>query len=258
MNFTIYMILFVFFVLGFCYSYQRIEYIYYYDYLKPVDVYGVYRTYSLRYFKRNSETQTNFLEFSYNTRTFDKEGFLLAMGLYKDWNPNLFTYSSVALGTKTDYLPKVRMDHEFFYKIGSKKELVLDLGLSFIKYHNNYQDFSLLYGLTYYSIGWNFTYKTIDSNIKPGNTNSKTDIFSLGFGYEKKSWLYLTYNYGNQFYIANFYSVPFNFDSKFSFYQVNYRTWIKENKGIILEYNYLTLKNNYTKTGLVMGFFYEY
>jgi len=250
--------IFILLLFSFVFADKRLEYIFYYDYFKPKESYGNYKTYAIRYFDRISEKQTNFFELYFHNPPNNKEGNVFVTGVYKDWSERLFSYSSISFGTKADYLPKFRIDHEFFYKTGKNKELLLSIGAYYIRYYNKYQDFTFSYGIVYYSNGWNFTYKKLESNINPGSTRSYTDIYSLGLGFEKKYWLYLTYNYGNQSYISNFYSIPFRFDSKFSFYQLNYRTWIRNNKGIIVEYNKLNLKNSYYKNGFMVGVFYEF
>ncbi|MCS7243765.1 MAG: YaiO family outer membrane beta-barrel protein [Candidatus Calescibacterium sp.] len=251
-------LLLVIFISSFCFSYSRFECFYYYDYFDPIDNYGTYKTYGIRYFKKINDNQTNFFEYYFNDRYREKKSSLFSLGMYKDWTKDLYTYSAVSFGTKSDYLPKFRLDNEFNYKTGKEKNLVFSLGTTYISYHNGYEDFTFSYGINYYFRSGVFSYKRLNSNINPGGTNPSSDLFSLGLGAEKKSWLYLNYSYGNQSYLANFYSLPFIFDKDFKFYQVSYRTWLSSNRGFMIEYNYLDLRDTYRKPGFMVGLFYEY
>lgn len=252
-------IIFVLFILRLSLGYSRIEYSFSYDKLSFSDSSNkdFFRNYTIRYFNKVSNKQTNFFEYSFHNRSNSNNGSLLVAGFYRDLSDNLFTYNAFSFGSKTDYLPKYRIDSEFYYKIGKEKNILLNLGTTFLRYHNDYKDFSISYGIVFYQNRWNFTYKKINSNLKPGNTNSRTDIFSLGIGEEKKYWLYFTYNYGNSSYILNFYTNPSFFNEKFYYYQLNYRTWLRNYSGIIIEYNLLKLRS-YRKNGIVLGIFYEY
>lgn len=237
---------------------SRIEGSFYYNQFNPSSVYGNNKVYSLKYYKRINEYQTNFLEYYHNDGYNERTSSLLVWGMYKDWNENLYTYSTISAGTKSDIIPKFRIHNEFNYKLGKNKNFVLTLGLSYTKYHNNYEDFSFIYGFSFYFSGGVFTYKRFSSNINPGSTNPSTNLLSLGLGNEKKMWLYLDYSFGNQSYlISNVYSLPFIFDEDFRFYKISYRTWMRNNLGLILEYDYLDLKNSYIKNGIMIGLFYE-
>ncbi len=191
-------------------------------------------------------------------RTIEKNGALFNIGAYKDWNKNLYTYSSISFGTNSTYLPKYRLDHEFYFKTLRNKNLVLSVGSSYIKYFNIHSDLILSLGFTYYGDGYNFTYKYLINNNNPGSIISYTNIYSLGIGYEKKHWLYLSYNQGNQSYLATYLINPTIVNYNAKYYSINYRKWINNSSGFILEYNHLDLKDSYKKNGLIFGIFKEY
>ncbi|MCS7165939.1 MAG: YaiO family outer membrane beta-barrel protein [Candidatus Calescibacterium sp.] len=249
-------LLFVTFILSLVFSHSRFEYFYYYDYFKPIEDYGDSKTYGIRYFKRVDEDQTNFFEYYFHNK--DSKSSLFVLGMYKDWSRDLYTYSAVSFGTKSDYLPKFRLDNEFNYKIGKERNMVFSLGVTYISYHNRYEDFTFHYGINYYFRYGIFSYKRFNSNVNPGGTSSSSNFFSLGLGSEKKSWIYMNYNYGNQSYLVNFYPFSLTFDKDFEFYQLSYRTWLSVDRGLIVEYNYLHLKDTYRKPGFMVGVFYEY
>lgn len=259
-SFNSFLFFFTFFVsLCTCYATEgRIEYFFYYDRFKPFKVYGENKVYSLKYYRKISQYQTNFWEYYFNDYYNDRKSSLLVWGMYKDWDESLYTYSSVAVGTTSNVLPRFRFHNEFNYKLGKNKNTLITVGLSYIKYHNDYEDFTFIYGLSFYFDGGVLTYKRFNSNINPGGTNPSTDLFSLGLGKEKKMWLYVDYSFGNQSYlVSNLYSLPFIFDENFRFYKINYRTWITDNKGLFVEYNYLNLNRYYSKNGFMVGIFYE-
>ncbi|MGB9638503.1 MAG: YaiO family outer membrane beta-barrel protein, partial [bacterium] len=240
------------------FSYKRQEYLVSYDRLNPFNSYGEYKTFSYNFYNQLSNDKTYFFSFSVFNRKIEKDGVMGSFGIYKDWNPNLYTYSSISISTNTIYLPKYRIDHEFYLKTLKSKNLVLNLGGSYIKYFNNSNNTIFSLGLIYYGNGFNFTYKYLINNSDPGNIISYTNIYSLGLGYEKKSWLYLNYNVGNQSYLATYLPNPILVNNKAKYYSINYRKWLNNNSGFIIEYNYLDLKNSYTKNGFIFGFFKEY
>ncbi len=245
-------------IFSIAFSYQRSEYLITYDKLNPYKTYGEYKTITYNYFNKINDTTTYFVSSSLFSRTIDKEGALINIGAYKDWNKNLYTYSSISFGTNSNYLPRYRLDHEFYFKTLKDKNLVLSLGSSYIKYFNVHSDLILSVGFTYYRDGYNFTYKYLINNNNPGSFISYTNIYSLGIGYEKKYWLYLNYNVGDQSYLATYLINPIEVNNKSYYYSINYRKWTKDNSGFIIEYNYLNLKDSYTKNGFVLGIFKEY
>ncbi len=187
MLFKHFILLFIFYLLffSFSFSYQRSEYLISYDKLNPIKTYGEYKTITYNYFNKINNTTTYFISSSLFRRTIEKNGALFNIGAYKDWNKNLYTYSSISFGTNSTYLPKYRLDHEFYFKTLRNKNLVLSLGSSYIKYFNIHSDLILSLGFTYYGDGYNFTYKYLINNNNPGSIISYTNIYSLGIGYEK-------------------------------------------------------------------------
>lgn len=240
------------------YGYKMNEYRFSYEYLKPKESYGYYKTFFLKHLNKINDTTTIFIENYYFSRKIEKEGYLINVGAYKDWNDSLYTYSSISKGTKSDYLPSFRVDNEFFFKTLKQKNLVFSLSTSYINYYNNSKNFILGLGFTYYYQNWNFTYKHLINNSNPGSVTSHTNILSLGIGEDKKSYIYLTYISGNQAYLATYLPTPTLVNNISYNYIINYRKWINNSNGIILEYNYLKLRDSFEKNGFTIGIFNEY
>ena len=240
------------------YGYKRNEYTFSYEYLNPEKDYGYYKTFTFRHFNKINNTTTIFVENYYFSRKIEGEGYLVNFGAYKDWSENLYTYTSISKGTRSNYLPDFRIDNEFFFKTLRQKNLVFSLSTAYMRYYSNSRDFIVGLGFIYYAPKWNFTYKHLVNNSNPGSVVSHTDLFSLGIGEEKKSYLYLTYTSGNQAYLATYLPTPTLVNNNSYSYIINYRKWFDNNNGIILEYSYLKLKGTFKKNGFTIGFFNEY
>jgi len=228
-----------------------------YEYLDPSSLYGAWKSLNLAYYQKVSQDLT----LLYQAGLFNRDegsGGLFALGAYKDWTPSLYTFSQISAGSNTDYLPKIRLDHDFYYKFGEKKEWVGILGLTYIDYHDVHKDTILSLGMTYYAPTYNITYRHFFNQSDPGNISSGTDLLSIGYGKEKDQWTYFDISYGNQAYQSLL-------DSGYSYInedalnvKLTHRRWTDENSGWFGSIGYFDLDHGYKKYLFQVGYFIEF
>lgn len=229
-----------------------------YEYLSPHRTYGDWRSGSVRFYHKCSSDFTYFLEGSFFSREKEGEAGLAVIGLYKDWSPWLYTYSSLSAGTTSSYLPKVRLDHEFYFKVGSEKNIVPSAGVTYIKYHDVHKDYIIYPGITYYGKGFVITYKYFLNKSQPGSVRSSSNLISLGIGQEGKSWTYLDVSYGKQAYLATYLTSPQEVRQNSFYTSLKHILWIRKDLAVSFGVSYFKLENGYKKYGFQAGFLKDF
>ncbi|MCX8031624.1 MAG: YaiO family outer membrane beta-barrel protein [Thermodesulfovibrionales bacterium] len=238
-------------------EYKRLDFEFSHELLSPKKIYGTWNSTNLNFFHRPIETFTYFLGVSGFSR---KEGQALQLtgGVYKDWKDWLYTYSALSCGTNSSYLFRYRLDHEFFFKLGKKKNIAPSIGVSHIKYFSPHKDLITLGGLTYYGDGFNITYKHFINISEPGSIVSQSHMFSLEIGKDKKAFTYLNISFGKQAYLATYLASPEEIRQNSHYIVLKHRHWIGKFWGSIFGLNYLNLKEGYDKYGFSVGIFREF
>ena len=254
---SVILVLFLLFNTAFAYNY-RVETGMSYEYLSPHDVYGDWKGGYVRFYHRPSGNATYFLEFSAFSRKNPGEAFMGVFGLYKDWSPRLYTYSSISASTSSSYLPAFRLDHEFYFKLGVQKNIVPSLGFTYIKYHDIHKDYIFYPGITYYGKGFVVTYKHFLNRSQPGSVYSSTDLVSLGIGQEGKGWIYIDVSYGKQAYLATHLTSPEEVKQNALNLSVKRIMWIKKDLALSLGVSFFKLENGYEKYGFLAGFIKDF
>lgn len=234
---------------------DRIDGSFTYEYLDPSSDYGSWKNFSLSYYQKYSKELTLVYQAGFFNR---KEGSatLFSLGAYKDWNPSLYTFSAVSAGTESEYLPKYRLDHDFYFKFGERKQWVGILGFTYIDYHDVHTDTIVSTGLTYYAPRYNVTYRFFINNSDPGSINSHTHLLSVGYGAEKEYWTYFDISYGNQAYQSILEDSSFDEDALNI--QLKHRHWLTENTGIFGSIGAFKLDHGYDKYLFQIGYFKEF
>ncbi len=236
---------------------DRIDVSFTYEYLDPSSDYGSWKNFNLSYFQKYSEELT----LVYQAGLFNRDegsATLFALGAYKDWNPSLYTFSQVTASTDNEYLPKYRLDHDFYYKFGEDKQWVGILGFTYIDYHDVHSDTIASVGFTYYAPKYNVTYRFFANSSDPGSVNSNTHLLSVGYGAEKEYWTYFDISYGNQAYLSTLNPDYQNVDNDALDMKLSHRHWLTENTGIFGAVGYFNLHNGYDKYLFQIGYFKEF
>lgn len=236
---------------------DRIDVSFTYEYLDPSSDYGSWKNFNLSYYQKYSKDLTLVYQAGFFNRD-EGSGTLFALGAYNDWNPSLYTYSQITVGTDTDYLPKYRLDHDFYFKFGEHKQWVGILGLTYIDYHDVHSDTIGSVGLTYYGPRYNATYRFFVNNSDPGSVNSNTHLLSIGYGAEKEYWTYFDISYGNQAYLSTLDPNYQNVDNDAFDTRLSHRHWLTENTGVFGSVGYFNLNDGYDKYLFQIGYFKEF
>ena len=236
---------------------RRIETSYFFEHLEPNSTYGNRNSGDLSFFSNPCKGFTYFVKANYYNRM---EGSATAgtAGAYIDWLDSLYTYSSVSAGRRSDYLPKIRLDHDFNFKMGAKKNLVLTAGLTYIDYFTDHKDLILSGGPTLYLNPVILQYRLFHNQSSPGSVISYSHLISLGYGEEKWQWTYLIFSFGKQAYLATALSSPEEVDQNSFDATLRHRHWLDSSYGIFGDVSYFKLQDGYDKTGICLGFFYEF
>lgn len=235
----------------------RLDVQYMLEYLEPHELYKPWRSLYFMFYSFVKPTFNYFLHFGTVYREGEND-YLGLGGFAKDWSKSFYTYTVVAHGTKSTYMPKFRFDHDFNFKLLKKRNLVLTLGVTYIDYHVDHRDFVLNSGLTLYLPKWVMEYRLFRNRSDPGGIVSYTHLASINYGQEKKSWTSLSFSEGSQAYLATFVLTPEEIRQSAISISFKHRRWLKKDMGVFIDLNYVKLKNAWTKYGIFFGLFIEF
>lgn len=236
---------------------NRIEITGAYDHLSPHDMYGDWESFSAAFYRKERQDVTWYVELDAFTRK-EGKGMLAVAGAYKDWTDALYTYTAVAVGTNSVYLPEVRFDHTFNMKFGPEQTFVWLIGLTSINYHTDYRDFILSTGLTAYLDTWVPEYRIFRNVSSPGSVVSYSHLLTLAYGREQWQWTTAVVGFGKQAYQALELAAPAAIKSDSFSVTLKHRRWLQNNYGLLGELSYFNLQETYKKGGLLLGVFREF
>lgn len=228
-----------------------------YNYLLPNNLYGNWKIGSVKYYNKQIPNLTFFLGLDGFSRI-EGSAILFEAGAYKNWSDRLYTYTGLSAGSNSVYLPNYRIDQNFYFKVGPKKQIVLVTGGTYIKYYNNYSSDILNVGVIYYGNGWNITYQHFFNKNNPGSVYSATDLVSLGIGKEGTSWTYFDISYGKESYMSSYLTTPQEINHNALYLDVKRKQWLGKDWGINVGLNFLKLQNSYDNYGVSFGVFKEF
>jgi YaiO family outer membrane protein len=171
----------------------------------------------------------------------------------EDW------YGSLAMGTSDGgfFLPRLRVDLMAYKKWLEKKSLVTNVGFTYYRAKSLYTDRTLILGAAYY---FDFPFimeagaRLNQSN--PGSINSRRGFLALTYGYNKRHYLTVRHEQGNEAYqLVGADTSISDFRSRES--SVMWRQWINEDMGFLLkavEYH----NPIYARSGVEVGLFVDF
>jgi YaiO family outer membrane protein len=236
---------------------QRVEANLLYESLSPHDIYGSWTNILLTYYTSPKSGLTWFFQLGGFSRKIG-DALLGVGGAYKDWGERFYTYTALAAGSDSAYLPQVRFDNDFNIKFGDKRNIVWTLGITYVNYHNGHQDLILSSGITLYFQGLVTTYRIFRNKSDPGNVTSFSHLIDAAYGKEGNQWTNFTISFGNQAYLADYLAKPEEVDQDSLYLILKHRRWIKKGWGILGDLSYFKLEDGYKKFGLSIGFFMEF
>lgn len=228
-----------------------------YDSLRPASTYGSWRSMGITYSRKANRDVQWFVRGEEFSRR-EGAGRSGEVGVYKDWNNTLYTYTAVTAGSKVDYLPQLRVDHDFNIKFGAQRDYVWTIGVSNIDYHNEYRDFILSTGITRYFPQWVLGYRIFRNSSYPGPVQSYSHTFSVMHGKEGQKLTTLTYSFGKQAYLADQLTAPEAVRNHSRLLSLEHRHWLDVHHGYFGEVRYFHLDDGYNAPGIRAGYFWEY
>jgi YaiO family outer membrane protein len=236
---------------------NRIEITGSYEYVSPHDVYGDWESVSAAFYRKERQDFTWYGELDAFSRK-EGKGMLAVAGAYKDWTDALYTFTAVAVGTNTVYLPATRIDLTFNMKFGPEQRLVWLIGGTSIRYNTPHSDLILSTGLTAYLDTWVPEYRIFRNVSSPGSVVSYSHLLSLAYGRELWQWTTAVVGFGNQAYQALELATPENIKTDSFSFTLKHRRWIQKGYGLIGELSYFNLQETYKKGGFQLGVFREF
>ena len=236
---------------------RRLEASYLYEHLTPHDIYGSWHSLNLAYYDQLRRDLTYFIRLGAFSRD-EGDAVLGNAGAYKDWSPSMYTFSSISVGSNSEYLPQIRIDHDFNFKFGPSKSIVWLLGASYIDYYDVHEDFILSTGIVWYADEWILNYRLFRNNSSPGSVVSYSHLISTGYGREKWQWTYLNLSFGKQAYYATQLTNPEEVAQSSLFAGLVHRRWLGKDYGIFFDISFFKLNNGYEKYSFSPGVFKEF
>jgi YaiO family outer membrane protein len=236
---------------------RRIEAAFSLDTLSPRDTYGSWKSVLVSYYAHPQQDFTYFFQLGAFSRN-EGDAALGVGGLYKDWGDRIYTYTALASGTDSVYLPLFRLDNDFNFKFGQKRNIVGTLGVTFLKYHNVHKDLILSSGITAYFEGVVITYRIFRNRSDPGYIISFSHLIDAAYGREKWQMTNVTLSFGKQAYLATYLSRPEEVNQNSLYLVIKHRRWINGGLGLQGDLSYFKLEEGYTRIGFSLGVFKEF
>lgn len=233
---------------------NRLECTVFYEQYSPKDVYGENKSVLLDYYSMPFTGFTWFCEGGFYSRI-DGGGAVGIAGAYRDWSPWFYTYSALSAGTDSPYLQAFRADNDCNFKVGAKKNIVLTLGGTYMKAHDEHLDTVISPGITVYMEKWILSYRYLQNTSDPGGFVSGSTLLSAAYGQEGKSWIYLNCSAGGQGYLATYAFPPQQVSGNVTSVELKYRKWLKKSYGYTASVAYLELQDSYKKYTMSFGVF---
>ncbi|WP_456392944.1 YaiO family outer membrane beta-barrel protein [Persephonella sp.] len=242
----------------YAFNLERVDVLYSYEYLTPNSTYGTWNSIEVMSYWKWGQNTTPFLGGTITDRSKEGGAFLSTLGAYRDWSEFLYTYSAVSFGSNSTYYPQYRLDHDFNFKVGRERNIVLTIGGSYIKYWDVHKDKVFSLGGTVYSGKFVGSLRYFYNISDPGNVTSSSYLVSVGYGAEKESWTYLDVYLGKQAYLATYLYQPEQVNQNAYIIELNHRQWVRNDAGFIVIVGYMKLEDGYEKYRISGGFFKEF
>ena len=208
---------------------------------------------------RNGDGNAWYVELNaYNRERGDGAAGQVVGGVYKDWAPRFYTFTSMSTAGDVDYLPRFRVDQDFNFKLLEDKSLVWVLGGTYIDYHTGSSDTILSSGLNWYLPGWLLGYRYFFNISNPGRLTSSSHSVSIDQGYWYRYMNTLVVSWGNQAYLATYIDSPTTVRRDSVSALLRHRHWVNEDWGFWVQGGALHVENAYNGTSLGLGLFFYF
>lgn len=227
-----------------------------YDYLIPYDSYGSWTGGLVSFYAKLMPTMTAFAQVGGFLREKEGNGLLGSIGAYKDWVKFFSTYSAVAVGSRSSYLPLFGIYHEFNWSIGP---VLLTLpGIQYIDYHDKHTELALYGGFALYFGKWIIEYKFFRNENDPGDVVSYSHLANAG--YYSEGWFITSIMLvlGQQAYLVTHLATPEEIRENAYEITLRHKHWLGTRWGLLGSLSYAELGDEYDKYGASLGAFIEW
>lgn len=240
---------------------KRLDFQYNYQRLDPHKTYGNIQSGVITF----SHPITHSTTFLYNLTVVSRKegrGVLGQVGGYHDWHERLYTYTALTTATRASFLPKVRLDQEFYIKLAPEKNIVIPASGNYVCYYNNQKALTFGTGVVWYLPRWILEYRIfLETNytnkIRSFSKYSVSQTISAGYGQEGWQWLFLKGGYGKNSNLAEL-DVSRNINQRVAFLNLNWRKWVFADSGFVSDLRYTSIKNAYSVYSFSLGLFVEF
>ena len=194
----------------------------------------------------------------YNRAKGDGTAAQIVGGVYKDWTPWFYSFTSVSTASNVDFLPKIRGDLDLNFKLGESKRWIWTVGGTYVNYYTPNQDTIYSSGLAYYYPGIVLSYRYYYNISDPGGVTSSSHSVSIDQGYWYNYMNTLVLSGGNQAYMATYIDDPTEVRRDSWSVLFRHRHWITEDWGLWGQVGALSVENSYNGTSLGVGLFFYY
>lgn len=185
-------------------------------------------------------------------------GALLSLGCWHDWSDCCYTFCAIARGSNSTYLPEFRFDGELYWKFGTEKNIIIPLGVTYLRYYFPQLEWCLSSGLNYYYCSWVFSYRLFWHLTSPGDHQALSHKIALMQGKEGAAWNTLVVSFGREAFDTSYTLDPITVNRASFGFSFERRQWIGCNWGCMLKGSYTWVESPYILYQGVLGFFYDY
>ncbi len=228
-----------------------------YQQLDPKKTYGEIKSGQLTFSQPINPSTTLLYNLTFVTRK-EGKGVLGQFGAYRDWHERIYTFTALSAATRAGFLPRYRIDQEFYFKVSSQKSLVIPATVSYASYHNKQGSLIFGSGVVWYLPCWILEYRLFLETTYPGSSQSLSQTASVGYGKEDWQWIFLSGGYGRNSYLANLDVEPQNVNQRVAFVNLNWRRWLFSNFGFITDCRFTDIKDAYRVYSISLGLFVEF
>jgi YaiO family outer membrane protein len=229
-----------------------------YEHLAPEDGYGQWLTAVSTLYMRLQPDLTPFVQVAGSSREKGGPDGVVVAGAYAGWGAHLSTYTAVAAGSRSDWLPARRLDHDFVYHLGPWSWV---LGGGLLASHRGHDDWWLATGPRFWLGRLVGEYRLTRQQSDPGDLVAWNHLLSFGRGAEGDSWLFLTLTAGQERYTATTVVPPQAVDHDTWSLSLSYARWVGPTWGWKANAGYADVdagRGGYRKYTIGGGMFMEF
>jgi YaiO family outer membrane protein len=163
----------------------------------------------------------------------------------------------VGAGDGSFYLPRYRVDASLSRKWLDSKNLITHFGAGYYDAPDGHTERSLTAGLVYYfEEPWILEGGLRSNESSPGSIQSQQQFVAVTYGHNKQDLITARYGWGGEGYLSIAADTQLiDFDSREG--SIVWRHWINPHTGFLLGANRYN-NPTYNRTGVTLGFFYDF